>query len=834
MISNGPSRSFTHQSIESWFLKLSKCEWEKMFSEQSLRNGRKYYKNGTLNGLDISQNQVIFIRKINRQESYSIVEWNGKNIEFRTSLDSEKTGQALAVAGLYELEELISEIYQCDPMLEEHFDFKKKTIKTVELVEEKGSEKEQIEYSHKLLISLEVSNRKGLSATPYWESDAGERFSAYSMDTSTKLGKLDRPKLMRFAREASDYGFSFHRQNGSFLLEEWNQVAKLAEEGLKEWEQTFSLEFNGDAELIRRGRQSINWELQAQNHGSATMTLKDAYRIGSKKLKLNQLRGITKLGNQSMFLHGHGLVRLEEKQLEDFDWWRQNKGENANGEWPRYMLFSLFARKHLKTKQDGALEKWQGMVRDLETKDTKISIPFLRPYQKEGVARIQLLHKLGCHCLLADEMGLGKTIQALAILSLHRKTPLPNLVVCPASVVPVWISESKRHFPKIQVKVLKQGSVFDSNQKACLWIASYTQLRRHRNLLEKNQFQYAILDEAQMIKNPKAKVTQACLSIHANHRIALTGTPVENSALDLWTIFRFLMPGLLGNRKEMEKSILIDPGKTHEILRRQVAPFVLRRLKNEVAKELPPKIEADLPCRLNEEQTNTYRRLAEEGILDHGENLPNAIRNSPTHLFALLTRLRQSCCDLGLLPRHTRRSSYGAKGAILVQKLNDLSKSGSKAIIFSQFTSFLNILEKDLRAEFPGLKLLKLTGNTRDRAKPVKEFQDCKDSAVILASLKAAGTGITLTAADYVFLMDPWWNPAVEEQAIDRAHRIGREKPTFIYRMIAQGTIEERVRHLQLEKKQTFQEIIGDLNKPTQLSKHFTNLKELIEIKEIN
>ena len=294
------------------------------------------------------------------------------------------------------------------------------------------------------------------------------------------------------------------------------------------------------------------------------------------------------------------------------------------------------------------------------------------------------------------------------------------------------------------------------------------------------------------------------------------------------------MPGLLGNRKEMEKSILIDPGKTHEILRRQVAPFVLRRLKNEVAKELPPKIEADLPCRLNEEQTNTYRRLAEEGILDHGENLPNAIRNSPTHLFALLTRLRQRCCDLGLLPRHTRRSSYGAKGAILVQKLNDLSKSGSKAIIFSQFTSFLNILEKDLRAEFPRLKLLKLTGNTRDRAKPVKEFQDCKDSAVILASLKAAGTGITLTAADYVFLMDPWWNPAVEEQAIDRAHRIGREKPTFIYRMIAQGTIEERVRHLQLEKKQTFQEIIGDLNKPTQLSKHFTNLKELIEIKEIN
>jgi SNF2 family DNA or RNA helicase len=343
-----------------------------------------------------------------------------------------------------------------------------------------------------------------------------------------------------------------------------------------------------------------------------------------------------------------------------------------------------------------------------------------------------------------------------------------------------------------------------------------------------------VLDEAQMIKNPKAKGTQACLSIRSTYRMALSGTPIENSALDLWTIFRFLMPGLLGSRKDLEKSLSADSLKIHSILQRQVAPFVLRRLKKDVAKELPPKIEAELPCRLNQEQLNTYRKLAEEGILRHGTDLKEAIKHSPTHLFSLLTRLRQTCCDLSLLPGFPKGGPIGIKSEILLQKIHDLKSSNSKAIVFSQFTSYLNILENDLRKEFTDIKLLKLTGATRDRAKPVDEFQNTPKPAIMLASLKAAGLGITLTAADYVFIMDPWWNPAIEEQAIDRAHRIGREKPTFIYRLIAQGTIEERVRQLQRDKKETFKQIIGDMDKPTQLSKHFSDLKDLIKYQEIS
>jgi SNF2 family DNA or RNA helicase len=496
------------------------------------------------------------------------------------------------------------------------------------------------------------------------------------------------------------------------------------------------------------------------------------------------------------------------------------------------MLFSLFARKYLRTRADGQLEHWRDSIKKLETNGVGKKFAFLRPYQMQGVAHLHALHQLGCHPLLADEMGLGKTVQTLALISSDLTQDLPDLVTCPASVVPVWVKEAAKHFPKLKVRVLCKEENFEAADEPCLWIASYTQLRRHRHLLDKVNFRYAVLDEAQLIKNPKAKVTQACLSIDANHRLALSGTPIENSALDLWTIFRFLMPGLLGARKEMEKSLIEDSAKTLLLLRRQVTPFVLRRMKNEVASELPPKLETELPCPLNDEQKKAYKALAEGGILEHGNNLKEAIRTSSMHVFSLLTRLRQACCDLGLLPGREHLPASGSKSDMLIEKLHDLSNSGAKVLVFSQFTTFLHLLKKRIKLELPSLEVLELTGSTRDRSKPVDRFESSDQPAVMLASLKAAGLGVTLKSADYVFLMDPWWNPAVEEQAIDRAHRLGREKPTFIYRMVTQGTIEERVRELQLEKKETFRQVIGDLEKPSGLAEHFSSLEELIELRE--
>ena len=231
--------------------------------------------------------------------------------------------------------------------------------------------------------------------------------------------------------------------------------------------------------------------------------------------------------------------------------------------------------------------------------------------------------------------------------------------------------------------------------------------------------------------------------------------------------------------------------------------------KKDVAKDLPPKIEAEIPCKLNQEQATTYRKLAEQGMLDHGENLGEAIRQSPTHLFSLLTRLRQTCCDLGLLPGIERNESSGIKSEILLQKLDDLFKIGSKAIVFSQFTSYLQILEKDISKRLIGIKLLKLTGyNPETGPNQSKNFKAILILPLCL-SLKAAGLGITLTTSRLYFphasMVE---NPAVEQQAIDRAHRIGRQKPTFIYRLIAQGTIEERVRQLQISKKKHLMKLL--------------------------
>ena len=264
-------------------------------------------------------------------------------------------------------------------------------------------------------------------------------------------------------------------------------------------------------------------------------------------------------------------------------------------------------------------------------------------------------------------MGLGKTVQTLALIMGNKEKDLPDLVICPASVVPVWIREAKQRFPKLKVRMLNKENQFSDQSESCLWVASYTQLRRHRSHLEKFDFRYAVLDEAQLIKNPKAKITQTCLSINARHRLALSGTPIENTALDLWTIFRFLMPGLLGSRKDLERDLVENPEDTLNLLRRQVTPFVLRRVKSEVATELPPKLETELACPLNDEQRKEYRKLAEGAIVRHGEDLRAAIKDAPTHVFSLLTRLRQTCCDLGLLPWREHLPPSGSKGDVLIE-----------------------------------------------------------------------------------------------------------------------------------------------------------------------
>ena len=425
----------------------------------------------------------------------------------------------------------------------------------------------------------------------------------------------------------------------------------------------------------------------------------------------------------------------------------------------------------------------------------------------------------------------------LTLLQRHPFEGKDGLIVCPASVVPVWESEAARWYPELSTRVLRSNSHFEAESKGgTLWIASYTQLRRHKHLLDQVEFGYAVLDEAQQIKNPDAKVTHACCAIQAACRIALTGTPIENRLLDLWTLFRFLMPGLLGSRRRFEDALEAGDAELkaafEKRLRKQIAPFILRRKKDKVGKDLPPKVEMDLICPISDVQRQVYEELLNRGRETMGDDLEVAMQSQAMSFFALLTRLRQACCDPGLIPDVTADVHQSGKVQMLLSRLSEaLEGDGSrKVVIFSQFVQLLRRIRPLIQAAYPKVKLLELTGESRDRSGPVETFQKTKGPAVILVSLRAGGTGITLHAADYVFLLDPWWNPAVENQAVDRVHRIGQGRRVFVYRMITKGTIEERIQHLKREKRELFENTLGQLNSASDLQAHFKDLQALASL----
>jgi SNF2 family DNA or RNA helicase len=374
-------------------------------------------------------------------------------------------------------------------------------------------------------------------------------------------------------------------------------------------------------------------------------------------------------------------------------------------------------------------------------------------------------------------------------------------------------------------------SCFDAKPEVDLWISSYSQLRRQRVFFEKADFHYALLDEAQMIKNPDSKVARACLRLRSKHRLALSGTPLENRPLDVWSIFHFLMPGLLGRRASFEELCRKHPAEAVRRLRAQLAPFVLRRTKEEVLPELPPRMVISIECPLLPAQRLAYMRLTGESTDKLGSTPSEALRERPTSLFALLTRLRQVCCDPGLLPGSELPITRSGKISVLLEKLHEALGSQRKVVIFSQFVSLLDRLQKLLRDTFKEVPIHRLTGATRKRGETVQAFQEGPAPALMLVSLKAGGTGITLHAADLAFLLDPWWNPAVEEQAFDRLHRIGQERPVTIYRLVTRGTIEAHVEALKSGKAALFADTVGELGDPAAFVRRFTDWQELLELR---
>ena len=448
----------------------------------------------------------------------------------------------------------------------------------------------------------------------------------------------------------------------------------------------------------------------------------------------------------------------------------------------------------------------------------------LRQYQREGLGWFAFLRRFGLGGCLADDMGLGKTVQALALLESRRLEKAgPSLVVAPRSLIFNWKQEAARFAPSLRVldhtgAERSRGSIGLTDEH--LVITTYGTLRRDIAALREVEFDYVILDEAQAIKNATTAASKAARLLRARQRLALSGTPIENNVQELWSLFEFLNPGMFGAAstfRSLARARLASddegdakPNDNGEValLARALRPVILRRTKERVAPELPPKLEQTLVVELEPEQRRIYDELLahyRRSLLPYIDRV--GMERSRMKVLEALLRLRQAACHPALISR-THADAPSAKLDVIQPKLAEAAAEGHKSLVFSQFTSFLALLRERLDAD--SAQYAYLDGDTRDRQAVVEQFQKDPNCKLFLISLRAGGHGLNLTAADYVFLLDPWWNPAVEAQAIDRAHRIGQQRHVIATRLVAQGTIEEKILELQRSKRDLADAILSE------------------------
>ncbi len=872
MQSHGPKRIYTPHSLEFWFSKLEN-DWSDAFTDAQLDQGRQIYRDGQVRELELTDKDAIVHRRVDKKDEYAVIEWTAEGLSVRSSSTDRELAHALAVAGLHEIEELVADEISPLPGDEKATNghsgadtnghrngFGGGVAKSNAATNGNGRGNGHAAVAapprsgigsgpSRTLVLVFKTKTTGLTFQATWlDADKKTKHPALGPEAhgsgNTPVTSGERAKLIGLAAYARKAHFHYSQETGVYTMESLVEIPNFLKTVLPAWKKMFTIELDDKSANLLKGTRMVEIEAVAERStttrtggGSdvAALNLRWIFRAGERMLTDTEVHALLKRDGQPVILPSLGIVALPQDKWDSYAAWQKNVDETQPGGAAEptalspYLIFSLFNDARLKLTLSPEMEAWRQTV--LAPPAAPPALPeLLRPYQRRGVEWMHHLCDVGCHGLLADEMGLGKTLQVLSLLATRTIADRPNLIVCPASVVPVWREEIAKFFPHLSVDVLKTGHDFTQRKDPVIWLASYTQLRKHRALLPEAEFGYAVLDEGQFIKNPDAKITQTCFAVRAAHRIVLTGTPLENRQLDLWSIFRFLLPGLLGSRASFESALNADREGTLTRLRAQLAPFILRRTKREVATELPPKLEMDLICPLTDVQRAEYARICSEGLERLGDDVGAAMREKSFGFLALLTRLRQTCCDPDMLPWLKAPLSDSGKINLLVEKLTEIVGSGHKVVIFSQFVMLLDRVREALAKHFPDLARFELTGMTLDRQKPVQSFQSAQGAAAMLVSLKAAGTGITLHAADYVFLLDPWWNPAVEAQAVDRVHRIGQTNTVFVYRMVTAGTIEERIQALKASKKDLFDKLIGGLGGDFDLSQHFTSLKSLVTL----
>lgn len=553
--------------------------------------------------------------------------------------------------------------------------------------------------------------------------------------------------------------------------------------------------------------------IEVQSSGMDWFDLQVQFQFGAEVFTLPQLLGQIRDGERVIQLGDGSTGVLPEEWLRRFrpliEMGQMNE-EKLRINKVQALFLTAQLEGHEKFTADQRFRTLGELLKDLQNlKEQETSEKFvgsLRPYQKKGLAWLDLLSSQAIGGVLADDMGLGKTIQILALLVAHKegvtgKAKRPTLIVAPRSLIFNWIKEAEKfapHLTTLDYTGQKRQENFSKLAKFDILLTTYQTLRGDVDKLHGIEFDFFILDEAHYIKNAASQSSQACRMIQARKKLALTGTPIENSLGDLFSILEVVNPGLITREirerfsREREAPALQDLG-------RALRPFLLRRTKDEVLKDLPAKSEQILYCELSPAERTKYDELkAHYWSQLTGTIETKSLAKSKIEILEALLRLRQAACHQGLLnPALTGQSS--SKFDLLLDQIATVIQDGHKALIFSQFTSLLGLLKAQL--EERGIRYEYLDGQTKDRQERVERFQSSPDIPLFLLSLKAGGVGLNLTSAGYVFILDPWWNPAAEAQAIDRAHRIGQTQKVFAYKIIAKDTVEEKILELQRTKK---------------------------------
>lgn len=628
------------------------------------------------------------------------------------------------------------------------------------------------------------------------------------------------------------FGFSGHPgRKGMFLLREPEKLYEFLEKYIDRLEDRWQVYYSNRFSRNRRNSTDLEMKVKTRQDGNDWFELElDLHTADGELIALDDILKAIHEDERFLRLESGVVARIPDGLRHSLE---MMAGRRLDSEGNRIRFGAYAAMAVDVALQPFAVDSgsgWQALCRRLGEPVTTegLNLPAgldgtLRDYQREGVAWIRMLGTCGFHGILADEMGLGKTIQALAVLA-GRKASGENrnrtsLVVCPTSLVENWSVEASRFAPGLKAIVIHgadRAGQLEGIAAADLAITSYALLRRDIDEYTSRQFDYIILDEAQHIKNPETVNARTCKALQGEHRLILTGTPVENSLHELWSLFDFLLPGLLGSRQRFREEFELPAanGYQSEVTRElaaMVRPFILRRTKREVCSQLPPKIEQVVYCEFDDLQRQLYKDIlaASHQLLRQVKD--DGWQHSRFELLGLLMRLRQICCHPLLLPDEMRPKSHpllpSAKFDLLKEIIFEAIDSDRRMLVFSQFTSMLKLIKPWLEEQ--KIPYEYLDGNTKDRLSRVNRFNNDASIPVFLLSLKAGGTGLNLTGADTVIHYDQWWNPMVEDQATDRTHRIGQEKSVTSIKLVARNTVEEKILLLQAEKRELFNQLMS-------------------------